>query len=188
MEAKSVKYWFISLKSGTETVKAFRGKAKLVDGLWNILLSHFVLAVLMLALILSAMSNNGQDTMAHLFWPVGLLVVGIVSWLTRSYVYHMTASLLGGKGDYTNYARLISFPMAGALVVGTGLMVVFLLSFFDLTVMYLLLIIIPLVSIIQITEREYGLSRSKAIAAVIIPTVLMIVLSVVFSEYGIAII
>jgi hypothetical protein len=186
MELKSVKYWFSSLTSGASVAKAFKGKADIPCGLCNILFSHLVLALLMLAFVLSAAMNDGQNLLAGLLWPTGFVVIGVVSWLTRSYLYHLTASLVGGKGDYREYAALISFPMAGALVIGTALMLVFMLSVFQWVIVYLLLIVIPLMSIIQITEKQYGLSRDRALAAVIVPTALMILISVLLSSYGLA--
>ena len=179
-----MKHWFLSLKNGTETVKAFKGETDLKKGLQNILLSHFVLAALMLVLVFSAVLNNGQEALVYLFWPVGFLVIGAVSWLTKSYLYHSFASLVGGRGDYKEYAGLISFPMAGAIVIGSILIVVFLFSVFEWTVLYLLLVLIPLISIIQITEKEYGISKGKAVTVVILPTTMMVVISMLLSWYG----
>lgn len=180
MNTENVKHWFTSLANGNNTQEMVKGKT-ISEGVLNIVFSHAFISVFALYLVMPDISI--QD-----LWPVGFLIVGIISWLTRTYLYHSFALILGGKGNYQEYTVKTSFPISGSMVIGTFLIGALLISGIEWIWVYLLMVFIPLLAIIQITEKEYALPRTKAIVAVLIPTLLMIVLSVAFSYYGVSII
>ncbi|MCD4739939.1 hypothetical protein K8R43_01955 [archaeon] len=182
MMLKQIKYWFLSLFKAKETAKTFK-KTGIEQGIWNITLSHLVPALFMIALIVSI----NQNTIQQLIRPLGILVIGVVSWMSRSYVYHLSATLLGGKSNYKNYAGLLSFPLAGTIAIGTILLAGSIYVYLDATIAYLILILLPLASIIKITENTHKITTKKAAIAVIIPTIAMVLLSFLFSANGIII-
>ncbi len=107
------------------------------------------------------------------FASLALIIVGPIGFLIGVGIYHVTASILGGRGQYGRYAYLSATFNAPLLIVSS------LLGFVPIAgiCISLTLPIYQLVLAYFAIKAEYGLSQGRAIVAVVAP--LLIVLIVV---------
>ena len=107
------------------------------------------------------------------FGSLALIIVGPIGFLIGVGIYHVTASILGGRGQYGRYAYLSATFNAPLLIVSS------LLGFVPIagSCISLALPIYQFVLAYFAIKAEYGLSQGRAIVAVVAP--LLIVLIVV---------
>ena len=107
------------------------------------------------------------------FGSLALIIVGPIGFLIGVGIYHVTASILGGRGQYGRYAYLSATFNAPLLIVSS------LLGFVPIagSCISLTLPIYQFVLAYFAIKAEYGLSQGRAIVAVVAP--LLIVLIVV---------
>jgi hypothetical protein len=185
-----VKHWFISLRDGTETVHEFKGRISLGEGALNLILALAFFAVFFWVISLAATLLKGGFSIILLVTllaiPLVVIILSMLAWLITTGIYHFLASLLGGKGSFKDYAALLSFPLAGSIILNvvfsaplTAMGVLFLQGLEILAGLVSFVIgIIQLIAQVKITKEEYGLSTARAVATVLIPTFLIGVLLV----------
>ena len=96
--------------------------------------------------------------------PIGFLI-----WVG---VYHLIATILGGRGQYGRYAYLLASFGAPLTIVNSLLALVPLLG----SCLGVILVVYQFVLAYHATKVEYGLSQGKAIVAVLLPVIALALL------------
>ncbi len=186
----------VLLSPGEEVFVAAREKPSATLGtalVWMIMASVVaaLLGLLQAQLFSSAMSGLGQFTamlppefqgelgladaggapggpLASLFY----IIIGPVGFLIGVGIYHLIATVLGGRGQYGRYAYLTAAFGAPIMIVNS------LLSLVPVAGMCggFLLVLYYFVLAYFATKVEYGLSQGRAIVAVALPIVGMVLL------------
>lgn len=170
-------YWFKSLMDGTETVKKFRGSVGITTGLTNLIIAFFLVNIILVPL--SFFYGMGMIPTIGIEWfllfILGFIVItdilGIVSWLVSSFLTHLFAGILGGNGEYQEYAALVTFPQAGLILLNMTLGLIPLIGMF----VNLAGAGLAIISQVSIIKEEYGLGTIRAVIALILPGILMII-------------
>ena len=116
-----------------------------------------------------AMSQTGAT--GGTFGSLGLIIVGPIGFLIVVGILHVTASILGGRGQYGRYAYLSATFDAPLLIVSS------LLGFVPIagSCISLALPIYQFVLSYFAIKAEYGLSQGRAIVAVVAPGLIALI-------------
>jgi hypothetical protein len=183
-----VKYWFISLKSVDELTKKFKGRVGTSEAFLNLFLAALI-AELVLVLISLVYSSGVYSSGAEINFEVSKLVVlgfalifsvafKIIFWFVLLSIYHVSASILGGRGNYAEYLGIASFPVAGILfinIISAPLLCAIRFCDFSYLILLFLFIVIS-----RITQEEYGLSTIKSVFVVVVVPILVSILLILF--------
>ena len=106
------------------------------------------------------------------FGSLALIIVGPIGFLIVVGIFHVTASILGGHGQYGRYAYLTATFSAPLVIVSS------LLAFVPIagSCLGLSLAIYQFVLAYFAIKVEYGLSQGRAIVAVVAPGLILLVL------------
>ena len=106
------------------------------------------------------------------FGSLALIIVGPIGFLIVVGIFHVTASILGGHGQYGRYAYLSATFNAPLVIVSS------LLAFVPIagSCLGLSLAIYQFVLAYFAIKVEYGLSQGRAIVAVVAPVLILLVL------------
>jgi hypothetical protein len=126
-------------------------------------------------LLLSAVIGGIWNILGSLGMALIGIVIGVpLGWLIGTGILHIIAKLFGGKSTYSGYLKAVAYaevPMALGVVPVVGNFVGGIWS---------------LVCVIYATKEAQEISMGKAIAVVLIPVVILVILALVASMYFIS--
>ena len=111
-----------------------------------------------------SMATGGAGFGAILMVPIGFLI--------GTFIIHLIAKMLGGQGEYSTYAYLVSTYQAPLTIASS---IISIIPFLGGCIAFLIVIYTYVESYFAV-KVNYGLSSGRAVAAILIPLAILVVL------------